>query len=136
MKNSRTFANQPDSVRASRQFVAQLLGDAPTNVSDAVILMTSELTTNCIRHAGSAFTLTIEVTAEQVRVEVTDSGTGTPSIRSPEPTETSGRGLQIVATLSDDWGVTPATGARSKTVWFTHTPLVPKRDNTVSRHGV
>lgn len=135
MRKSRTFPNRPDSVRASRQFVARLLGDAPTGVSEAVILMTSELATNCIRHAGSAFALTIEVTPEQVRVEITDTGAGTPTRRSPEPTETSGRGLQIVETLSDDWGVTPATRAGTKTVWFTHTPFTRTGDSPVSRHG-
>lgn len=124
MKQSRRFANRPDSVRASRRFVRQCLVDASAGVSDAVELMTSELTTNCIRHAAAAFTLSIEVTSREVRVEVADAGSGLPSVRTPGPMDPSGRGLRIVETLSDDWGVRPATAERGKAVWFTHALVI------------
>ncbi len=39
-------------------------------------------------------------------------------MRSPEPTDPSGRGLKIIDMLSARWGVEPEP-AEGKTVWFT-----------------
>ena len=39
-------------------------------------------------------------------------------MRSPKPTDPSGRGLKIIDMLSSDWGVEQSAGA-GKTVWFT-----------------
>lgn len=48
-----------------------------------------------------------------------DSGGGQPELRQPSPEELRGRGLQIVRTLSDAWGVAPRPqGAAGKVVWF------------------
>jgi hypothetical protein len=53
-----------------------------------------------------------------VRVAVSDDGDRLPRLRTPEPREHSGRGLQIVRALADDWGVTENVGGPGKTVWF------------------
>jgi hypothetical protein len=45
-------------------------------------------------------------------------GPGEPALRSPRPTEPTGRGLQIVRELADHWGVIAAPNANGKTVWF------------------
>ena len=50
-------------------------------------------------------------------MEVSDHGQGQPVPRSPTPREQSGRGLQIVQELSEDWGITPSPNG--KLVWFT-----------------
>jgi anti-sigma regulatory factor (Ser/Thr protein kinase) len=85
---------------------------------EAVELMVSELATNCIRHTDSEFRLTITRTGRDIRVEATDGGGGTPEMRSPKPTDPTGRGLKIVDMLSATWGV-DQPAAIGKTVWFT-----------------
>jgi hypothetical protein len=80
--------------------------------------MVSELATNCIRHTDGGFELTITRTGGGIRVEATDGAGGTPAMRSPKPTDPSGRGLKIVDMLSAEWGVDQHAAA-GKTVWFT-----------------
>src|SRR6202012_1361029 len=108
----------PPSAHAARGFATDALAGSPASMVEAVELMVSELATNCIRHERTSFHITILGSSQEIRVEVTDSGTGTPTMRSPGPDEPSGRGLQIVDMLSDSWGVDPEDPA-GKTVWFT-----------------
>lgn len=118
MSQTKTFANHPGSVRDARRFAADQLSAIDSEIAAGIVLMVSELVTNSICHAHSDVTVTISITSAAVRAEVTDTGSGTPTRRSPSPAETSGRGLQIVADLSDAWGVRrSATG--DKAVWFT-----------------
>jgi hypothetical protein len=84
---------------------------------EAAELMTSELATNSVRHALSDFELAIHLSRDEVRVEVSDHGQGQPVPRSPAAREQSGRGLQIVQALAEDWGITPSPNG--KLVWFT-----------------
>jgi anti-sigma regulatory factor (Ser/Thr protein kinase) len=114
----RTFPAIPQSVHAARRFATDSLSGSPASMVEAVELMVSELATNCIRHERTSFHITILSSTREVRVEVTDSGSGTPTMRSPSPDEPSGRGLQIVDMLSDSWGVEPEHPS-GKTVWFT-----------------
>ena len=83
---------------------------------EAAELMTSELATNCVRHAHSDFELAIHLSRRAIRVEVSDHGEGQPVVRSPTPREQSGRGLRIVQELAEDWGITPSPNG--KLVWF------------------
>lgn len=119
MNYARTFGHHPDSVTAARRFVADLLSTEEPVVSESVQIMVSELATNCIRHTPNGFELSVELTEEAIRVEVSDRGDGVPAQQNPPPTQPSGRGLRIVAALADDWGVTPAPAGKGKTVWFT-----------------
>ncbi|MCU1466077.1 MAG: hypothetical protein JWM72_2005 [Actinomycetia bacterium] len=119
MNASRTFPNAPASVAAARRYVLDAIGSQTPLVSEATAIVVSELATNCVRHAGTAFTVDIETTPLELRVEVTDTGSGVPIVRSPDASELSGRGLRLVRELSDDWGVTAADGDAGKSVWFT-----------------
>lgn len=118
MKQSRSFPHDPQSVPAARRFATGLLADASSETLEAVELMVSELATNCIRHTDSGFDLTIIRGGGDIRIEATDHAGGTPTMRSPKPTDPSGRGLKIIDMLSAVWGVDPAEQA-GKTVWFT-----------------
>ena len=118
MRRMRTFPAIPQSVHAARRFATDTLSSSPASTVEAVELMVSELATNCIRHERTSFHITILGSAQEIRVEVADSGSGTPTMRSPGPDEPSGRGLQIVDMLSDSWGVEPEDPS-GKTVWFT-----------------
>ena len=118
MKDSCTFPHEVQSVPAARRFATSVLRDASTEILEAVELMVSELATNCIRHTNSGFDLTIIRSGGNIRVEATDHAGGTPTMRSPEPTDPSGRGLKIIDMLSAGWGVQSESGV-GKTVWFT-----------------
>jgi anti-sigma regulatory factor (Ser/Thr protein kinase) len=135
MRRMRTFPAIPQSVHAARRFATGALADSPGATLEAVELMVSELATNCIRHERASFHIAILRTAHQIRVEVTDSGAGTPTMRSPGPDEPSGRGLQIVDMLAQDWGVEPEMPS-GKTVWFTLDVATPQesRADGGSRH--
>ena len=132
MNDRRTFPNAPASVSAARRFVLEAMGGRPAGVEEAAAIVVSELATNCVRHAGTEFTIDVDVTGDRLRVEVRDSGGGVPTLRSPDVTEPTGRGLLLVRELSDDWGVTSGGGAdgsgqdtsgpqdaSGKSVWFT-----------------
>ena len=119
MKETRTFPAEAQSVPAARRWATRLLAESGPEVLQAAELMVSELATNCIRHGNTRFDLTIQRTSNEIRVEVTDHGGGTPAMRSPGPDEPTGRGLLIVDALSDKWGVEKLV--RGKTVWFTLT---------------
>ena len=118
MKHTRTFPHRPESVPAARRFATGTLRGVSAETLEAVELMVSELATNCIRHTDSAFELTITRTEADIRVEATDRAGGRPEMRSPRPTDPSGRGLKIVDMLSAEWGV-DQRAALGKTVWFT-----------------
>ncbi len=117
MRQARHFPCRPESVAGARRFVRDLLSGEPREIAEAAELMTSELATNSVRHARSDFELAILRSRKEIRVEVSDHGQGRPIPRSPTPREQSGRGLQIVQALSENWGTIPSPGG--KLVWFT-----------------
>lgn len=90
--------------------------------TDDVLLCVTELATNALRHGvppGRGFKVHIylERIENALRVELHDSGGGEvrPSDGMPGPDDEGGRGLLLVAALSDKWGV----GERNpgKIVW-------------------
>jgi anti-sigma regulatory factor (Ser/Thr protein kinase) len=115
---SQTFDHTVASVGAARRFVSQAICGVPAEVVETVALLVSELASNCIRHTDSRFKLAVTTTPVEIRVEATDGGTGEPAVRTPAPSDPTGRGLQIVDMLAKDWGVEQLPGA-GKTVWFT-----------------
>jgi anti-sigma regulatory factor (Ser/Thr protein kinase) len=118
MTRTRRFSRQPGSVRAARRFVTGLLDGTGAEARDAVELMVSELSTNCIRHTGTPFVVSVRLAVDEIHVQVTDTAGGAPVMRSPGPEEPTGRGLRIVNMLASAWGVEhPERGAT--TVWFT-----------------
>jgi anti-sigma regulatory factor (Ser/Thr protein kinase) len=126
MRETRSFPEQPESVTAARRFATDVLRDASPEVTATVELLVSELATNCIRHTDSAFDLTIIQSGPEIRVEATDYDAGKPTMRSPKPTDPSGRGLRIVDALAAAWGVEHRS-AQGKTVWFTVVAPAPNR---------
>jgi anti-sigma regulatory factor (Ser/Thr protein kinase) len=112
--------NSPEAPAIARRFVGETLVDAPRAVVDVAALMVSELVTNCVRYAASDLTVSIEQTARQVRVDVTDADDdGEVVLQHPDEKEISGRGLYIVDRLSDEWGVDTTVDHHGKSVWFT-----------------
>jgi serine/threonine-protein kinase RsbW len=120
MRSVRRYGARAQAIPAARHYVADVLGGLDPDTVYAVQLMVSELATNCVRHGGTPFDLTIDLRPREVRVEVTDIGPGTPTVRSPSPTDPTGRGLRIVESLSNQWGVETRPDHPGKKVWFTY----------------
>jgi two-component sensor histidine kinase len=118
MTEERTFPSVPASVPQARRYTLQALTGVGPELADAIAVMVSELTTNSVRHAATDFTVSIDQQPHEIQVAVTDGGEQQPTLRSPSPTEPSGRGLRIVSALADDWGVTEMVDRPGKTVWF------------------
>jgi anti-sigma regulatory factor (Ser/Thr protein kinase) len=114
--STRTFPCHPDSVARARRFVREIFASEPQATLDAAELMVSELATNGVQHARTEFDVTVHRSPGEIRVEVRDRGRGKPAVQFSGPTEPTGRGLLIVESLSDSWGVVPALSG--KTVWF------------------
>ncbi|MGY0017538.1 ATP-binding protein [Streptomyces sp. cg35] len=87
---------------------------------DAAAHVVAELAANAVTHGrlpGRDFRLSLYVTGGALRIEVADArGDRVPEARLPPPTAESGRGLVLVAALTDRWGVTDGPAPR-KTVW-------------------
>jgi anti-sigma regulatory factor (Ser/Thr protein kinase) len=122
MTNEASFDSKPASVARARRFTEEALGGVSDLVALDVVLMVSELATNAVVHAGTTFSLRIERSEEFVRVEVVDAGDGQVRLQSPSNSDVHGRGLQLVQTLSDQWGTRQL--GQAKSVWFVRN-LVP-----------
>ncbi|MET9969054.1 ATP-binding protein [Streptomyces sp. NPDC006356] len=85
--------------------------------SDIAELLTSELVTNAIIHTDRDAVLTATVGPDGLRVEVRDFVARRPRPRVPNADDgTNGRGLVLVESLADAWGVQPH--GVGKAVWF------------------
>ncbi|MFF8726127.1 ATP-binding protein [Streptomyces sp. NPDC015171] len=85
--------------------------------SEIAELLTSELVTNALVHTDDDAVLTAVVEPGGLRVEVRDFVARRPEPQVPEAAEdTHGRGLMLVQSLADSWGVRPH--GVGKSVWF------------------
>lgn len=95
---------------------------SPEAIDDAV-LVASELVGNAVRHTRASASSTLDVSWDVddsgVRVCVGDLSDQPPQARIARDKDTTGRGLMIVAAMSDDWGV--ERGVHGKRVWA-HVP--------------
>jgi anti-sigma regulatory factor (Ser/Thr protein kinase) len=114
---SARFPASRDAPRRARHFVADTLArwGLPAPLLDDARLVVTELTTNAVVHAGSAFAVELRQQDDRVNLAVRDAGTSGPVLREADPLATSGRGLRLVAALAADWGV--HADAHGKTVW-------------------
>ncbi|MFF0156644.1 ATP-binding protein [Streptomyces sp. NPDC005263] len=90
---------------------------------DRAALGVTELLTNVHRHAKPDKTCTVEIelVLDRLKVSVRDHDPRLPvvgSIENADALATCGRGLAMVAAVSESWGVRP-DGESGKVVWFT-----------------
>ncbi|MFE1922836.1 ATP-binding protein [Streptomyces asoensis] len=106
------------AVPETRRALRELLRDwGRPGRSETAELLTSELVTNALVHTDDDALLTATVSASGLRVEVRDSAAHRPRPRVPAADEaTHGRGLVLVESLADTWGVRAQGGG--KVVWF------------------
>lgn len=107
---------RPSSVPPARHFVESVLVSwgRPESAWTAALLV-SELAANAALHARTEFSVRVVDLGERVRLEVSDSSARIPRQRTYGVDATTGRGLQLVAQLAHDWGVTTHEGG--KVVW-------------------
>jgi GAF domain-containing protein/anti-sigma regulatory factor (Ser/Thr protein kinase) len=131
---SAAYLPEPAAVAAARKFVRDTLcswldagpaaaADAAADGSlvDDAVLLTSELVTNAVVHAGTQVQVTCKLAAGTVEVVVRDSHPAR-MVPGPAPNDTvpaertGGRGLLLPSALAAAWGVSYGTDA--KAVWF------------------
>jgi serine/threonine-protein kinase RsbW len=84
-----------------------------------VLLCVSELATNAVRHgvpSGGHFLIKVDTLDGRLRIEVHDMSRRGPQVQQPSADDTTGRGLLLIETLADEWGVSPRA-PRGKVVW-------------------
>jgi hypothetical protein len=124
---TRTPGPGVDSVRTARAFtVATLRRWGIEDRSEDVVMVVSELLTNALRHAKPTAAawphppvrLGLLQPGPCVMCAISDPSDQLPAPRQPDWLAESGRGLHVVASLSDDWGCTAPTRL-GKIVWAT-----------------
>lgn len=87
---------------------------------DRATLGVTELLTNVHQHArpDKMCTVHIELLLDRLMVSVRDHDPRLPVVGDVEPLATGGRGLAMVAAMSESWGARP-DGEEGKVVWFT-----------------
>jgi len=114
---SEEFPGEAASVAAARRFVRGALASWGADGWEfAATSMVSELATNSVLHARTAFRVELAFNGQVLRLEVSDASRRAP-VRKPHSQEaTTGRGLDLVVALSSSWGVEQR--AEGKTVWW------------------
>jgi anti-sigma regulatory factor (Ser/Thr protein kinase) len=112
------LSSRPESAATARRLSLSVvaLWGLP-HLADTVELLVSELVGNAVRHTG-ARTVGLSMSRRRgwIRVEVRDPSRALPCLLPVRVTDVSGRGLFLVDTLSDRWGVD--LQPRGKTTWF------------------
>jgi anti-sigma regulatory factor (Ser/Thr protein kinase) len=83
-------------------------------VEDAVVVA-EELVANVVDHAHTRFALVVRLSSRVLRIAVHDGSASDPVLQPFDPHAGRGRGLQMVANLSERWGCDHHDGG--KTVW-------------------
>jgi PAS domain S-box-containing protein len=136
--STRRFPATTASVGQARRFLlAQLPASARGEDADELVLMLSELSTNAVQHAATEFEVAVYVAADcsRVRVEVSDGALGLPTPPAQVPDAPHGRGLHIVRSLADAWGIEMRRDRPGKTVWFSLPLAAPDADGTHAGAG-
>lgn len=131
-RSSRTLIATPTSSREARLFVAAWLEQQQlTAISERVLLVVSELAANATLHTERPFTVIAFAIDRGVRIEVIDSmperdpipvAKNDPAVGVLHLSET-GRGLVIVSSVANRWGISFDTNI--KTVWCEFTEAEP-----------
>jgi anti-sigma regulatory factor (Ser/Thr protein kinase) len=111
----------PPTRRRLRTFLCRSgLGE----IADMAALLSTELLANAVTHGCSEFSPQAEVTmtatydGHRLCLAVHDPSDNQPRLGSASEDQEHGRGLLLVASLADRWGVTANAGGTGKSVWL------------------
>ena len=121
------------SVRRARRIVSDALTDGDrASLLDTALLLVSELVGNAVRYGVEPITLDVGRDGDELTIGVSDAGPQLPQMPAAPPDlqvttsagvadnaaaqPVGGRGLRLIETLADRWGVQKREGA--KRVWF------------------
>ncbi len=109
-----TLAATPAAARQARHLVRSLFPRA----SDTFVaeLLTAELVTNAVVHAGGELVLHADYDGARLHVEVEDDSAAPPVLSSTDPGDDAPRGMLLVDDLATAWGTEPR--GLGKVVWF------------------
>jgi anti-sigma regulatory factor (Ser/Thr protein kinase) len=94
------------SAAAARRFVTDKVTEwGLEDLLDDALLVASELAANAVTHADSACRIRLSVNAATLRIDVIDTGAGTPEPQPSSWSEERGRGLHLVDALTTAWGL-------------------------------
>ena len=123
---ARTFDGERSCLVAARRFVINELAAAGQSSSTEIaVLLTSELATNVVLHAGTSFEVVVETGPSVIRIEIHDGRAVTDAFRdlvanpprSVEPTMVGGRGLLLIGSTALRFGLDDK-GPEGKAIWF------------------
>ena len=129
---------EPASVALARRWITQHAPEVGGRgvdpaLLDTLELLVSEVVTNAVVHADTPCTMTLMRGDDRLRIEVSDGSSELPIFRNPPELAEGGRGVGLVAMLSDDCGShrSPDGG---KTCWFEVCipPIVLSRSSVTS----
>ncbi len=114
----RRFPREPESGHAARRWLReQCRSWLPGWRCDDLLLVTSELVTNAIRHGQGPIEVALMFVPPSLSVWVQDGGHEPVAMVDAGPESLHGRGLHIVARLSEEWGAGADASDRGNIVW-------------------
>jgi anti-sigma regulatory factor (Ser/Thr protein kinase) len=108
----------PESVGVARRAVEGWVRQVEAIcVLEIVVLLVSEVATNVVKHAGTAFAVTGYWSPPVFRVEVADSAPPPPKRVARRAGQIGGWGFEVLDQLSRAWGIDERSDGM-KAVWF------------------
>jgi anti-sigma regulatory factor (Ser/Thr protein kinase) len=125
------LAAAPYAARDARRAAREVLEawQVPESYVDDALLVVSELVANVVRHAHTVSTLELDLTDGRLRVALADGSSTAPRLRHAHASSEDGRGMGILAALSDRWGIELHVGG--KRVWW-EVELEPAYDDSAT----
>jgi DNA-binding NarL/FixJ family response regulator len=94
------------SAHEARQFVTRYVVEWNLeDLLDDALIVVSELAANAVTHAESGCRIRLSLNDATLRIDVVDTGAGTPEPQPATWTEEHGRGLHLVDALTTAWGL-------------------------------
>ncbi len=116
LRSARLVPGRRSAPAEARSFVWEvLLGWRCDELVQNALLVVSELVSNAVFHAGGPVEVALALGPVAVRIEVRDTGQGTPEVLDPDRHRRGGRGLHILTELASWWGIRPTPDG--KVVW-------------------
>lgn len=111
------FVPDPAFVSSCRRITAVMLRlwEVPEPAVENAVLIVSELVTNAIEYGGTETALRVRLSSNELYLEVSDGSSNPAVLQTPADDDESGRGLYLVALLTDRWG----TSDCGTTTWCT-----------------